>query len=305
MFGELRKLLAIEEPYCFHFREVMNHLLHWDDPSTLDVAVDYVEQHIQDWNMEHREYPLRELWPSFPEGEPHRAALLVTSLEFYDMPPLKLHDYHALTTTPLLSNLGWFRSSNHKAVRDNQGCVALGIGVLPGDADNVARMLGRSPYLKNLKEVSLVHFEFSHEGVLEIADSPNTTGLRNLNLSNNNVGHLGAQIVARGHSMGGLEYLYMGNNRIGLVGALAIASSPTMSNLRELDLWRNDIGDAGARQLAESPYLGNLRSLSLSENNLSLRGLSYLSESKHLSKVIKGQFSEIRENLVRREQTFY
>jgi uncharacterized protein (TIGR02996 family) len=166
---------------------------------------------------------------------------------------------------------------------DSRQCanlVALEMLDLSIDDNDLCR-LARSPYLPQLKRLSLIDNSVRGSAVPELAKC---TSLQALDLSRNQLGDAGAQALSN-VPFGRLATLGLDFNRVGDFGARALAASAALANVRALSLTGNVIGSDGAAALAASPSLANLRMLALGQNMIGAKGADALVKSPHLKQL--------------------
>lgn len=148
--------------------------------------------------------------------------------------------------------------------------------------DQELATLMQSPYLANLKALSLAGNEIADRGVEALAASPSLTKLETLNLGRNAIGPAGARALALTKGLPRLTALHLGSNHLRGDGLAALATSPQRSGLQMLTCYANELQDGGVRTLASSPYLAHLASLNLGWNNITDEGGRALVTSPYL-----------------------
>jgi uncharacterized protein (TIGR02996 family) len=146
-------------------------------------------------------------------------------------------------------------------------------------------ILAASPHLAHLRSLRLDGHKIEDGGARALAASPHLTNLFKLSLDLNQIGPAGARSLAAAPHWSRLARLSLRNNRIGDAGALSLAASPYLPALTELSLDANRIGPDGAKALAVSPARANLTVLSLSDNRIGDAGLASIAASPHLGQL--------------------
>jgi uncharacterized protein (TIGR02996 family) len=134
--------------------------------------------------------------------------------------------FNALASVPELS---WIRNLAIQAPWRNE----------PHAAEDEIAGLVASPYLANLRSLTLTGLALTDATALALRNARALTALETLGLR---------------------------ANRIGRAGAIALADAPHLASLRHLDLANNRIGNAAVKALLKSPHLAGLESLDLNNN---------------------------------------
>jgi uncharacterized protein (TIGR02996 family) len=144
-------------------------------------------------------------------------------------------------------------------------------------------MIGNSPNLTHLAELSVQFADFTTDGLLALTTSPHRTALRGLALHRLSwqgqkspdtapaFTAQGVRVHLRSLSLHGLE--------LGPVGAAVLAGTRNLAEVKELDLVLNKLGDEGALALARTPHLRGLSRLVLQTNGLTSRSVQELADS--------------------------
>ena len=129
------------------------------------------------------------------------------------------------------------------------------------------RHLAKSPYLREVRELTLMAVGMDAEGLGELVASEYLEALEVLRLDGNSLGDAGMQVLASSPRLASLRVLEVAFCDIGDVGLSAIASSPYLRELRELDLHANPFTDEGVQALVGSANVASLESLNLSHTS--------------------------------------
>jgi uncharacterized protein (TIGR02996 family) len=191
----------------------------------------------------------------------------------------------AIATSPFWSGLVHLELSGNYALGDG------GVRILAGSA-NLANLqylgltycglagsvvdLARSPYLTNLRRLTLTQNRIGDASACALATMPCLATGRELRLHGNRIGDRGATALAASPHLPDLALLDLANNRLGPEGAAALARCPRLANLKALHLEDNAIEDAGVQALAASPHLAQLRTLNLRRNRIGDAGAAAL-----------------------------
>lgn len=173
-----------------------------------------------------------------------------------------------------------------------------------------AKVIARSPHMKNLRHLDLTSNNIHSEGMETIVKSPNLKNLESLNLTKNFIEYNGVKALKDSGNLWNLKHLNLSFNSINDKGAQKISDSPILKNLESLDLSNNNLGevfqfyanpnikggveaipvnlrkniydDLGVVAIANSPYLRKLKSLNLSGNTIREAGSLAISKSQTL-----------------------
>jgi uncharacterized protein (TIGR02996 family) len=140
---------------------------------------------------------------------------------------------------------------------ENNNLGAEGIGTI--SAANLPR----------LRSLHLMHTRPQEEGIRALMRSPFLAELRSLSLGGNHLPPTAAHTLIDSPAVENLRVLDLRENRLGDRGVAALADNPALRNLALLNLAANMIEDAGAIALAESPHLAGLIHLNVSGNIIS------------------------------------
>jgi Leucine Rich repeat len=122
--------------------------------------------------------------------------------------------------------------------------------------------------------LSLVHLdvglnELGVEFAEAIAHSPFLKNLKSLSIQGNWIGQLGVEAIMASKNLTKLESLNLGFNTIGDEGAKKIAASVNLSHLTHLDIENSQISLEGLMAIADSLYIENLQYLNIKNNLIS------------------------------------
>lgn len=168
--------------------------------------------------------------------------------------------------------------------------------------------IANSPYLQNLKYLSIIRCEIYNEGFTALAsspyikklthleihntvlqdeefetllNSPNLACLRFLKLIRTDLSDKDIIVITQSSFSKSLTHLDLSQNWITPEGAKIIAQAKNFQNLKYLNLKSNSIGDTGGYELAQSLYLQNLEYLNIYQNKLSQEGINALKKASY------------------------
>jgi len=170
-----------------------------------------------------------------------------------------------------------------------------------------AHAIATSPFMRNLKTMSVRSVNWGVDGLKHLTSSPNLCSLTSLLLPSCQ-SRLDMKLFAKARfSLTSLDFTYsklgsvkdlvacstmkhlksllLSSNSLDGEEAVQIANSEYMSNLTELDLGSNAIGDVGLNALSSSPYMKNLNILLLKYCGITTEGVKALAKSPFLTQL--------------------
>lgn len=161
--------------------------------------------------------------------------------------------------------------------------------------------IAQSPYLQNLKRLSILRCEIYSEGFMTLANSPYMQNLTHLeiyktdildeeltllllspyliSLTSLELERLGLKdkdvaAIAESSLLKNLTHLNLSQNYIEAEGAKIIAQAQNLLGLKYLNLKSNFIRDIGAYELTKAPFFPTLEELNISENMLTQEAIN-------------------------------
>jgi len=159
-----------------------------------------------------------------------------------------------------------------------------------GLGDHGVATLLRSPFLTNLRELSLERQRLSNDAIAMLANCPALSGLTSLQIGHNRPNHTFAQsidgdampILAASPYLHNLTHLDLSHLSLDNAGIEAISHSPTMQCLTDLNVQRCGLGSEGVQSLAASKHMKQLMRLNLRNNRIGVCGALALANSRHI-----------------------
>ena len=304
-FAKLRTLLSKEQSRE-NFGCILDHFKTWRDSSTLQMGLDYAENHLEEWKDTDRLLLDLELcWPDCPEKHPLPSLQLVRYVDLTK----KNHGTNiakAIAGTPLLQRLSTLRltsnSSNWMSLEGLQAILQspyikklkrLYLFGPPMFRDEGAKAIANASSLSQLEELFVINDLIKDDGCAAIANSSYMANLTQLGLFGNEyLRNEGAKAIANSPHMANLKYLSCPHCGIDTEGIVAIANSPYMANLEHLNLDNKDFsepgsGKEGVTAIANSPHMSNLRTLDLVNHRMGPEGAIAIANSPYLTKLEK------------------
>lgn len=172
---QLRALL-LAPPSLHAFECILELFQQWDDLDTLELGLEYAEEHLQDWDSSMRRAIPEEVWPSFPKGQPLPLFRLVRSL---DLEGRRLNDEEIkeivnLAPLEILEDMNLMYNHIH-----SEG----------------AESIAQSPYLFNLKTLFMGYNNTGFKGAEAFAHSQKLPQLTFLELQANDIGERGCETL--------------------------------------------------------------------------------------------------------------
>jgi uncharacterized protein (TIGR02996 family) len=158
------------------------------------------------------------------------------------------------------------------AVRPFLGCMT-GLALARNSCwhPEVPRVLLGTPYLSQLRELSLAGSGLGRRGAAMLAACPFLSSLTVLDLDDCYVGDRGLEALLTAPDLGRLTTIRLGGNQLGNPAVTALLASPRLTNLKVLSLANNSFGPRASQALADAPQLANLTSLELQGNKVGTR----------------------------------
>jgi len=156
--------------------------------------------------------------------------------------------------------------------------------------DKLLPMVMNTPLLMNLRTLNLScgkyfcrdneHLNYMLTHAEALARSPYIRNITNLSLSGNDIKEEWLEVLANSSNFCKLTTLNLSCNRINRGGLIFLLESPYLSSLTDLDLACNRTRERGATDLAYSKLLGQLKHLNVLHNRIPRETLQELRESK-------------------------
>ena len=278
------------------------------EPDGLEVAMGYLEGHLEHWPPQ-----LRVAAPSWGAtlmaGLPEPRMALARELHIEDA-----HDggVEALLGAPHLGGLqrlwlGGRGLSNVGALALSKATGLPGLRALALRETSIrvkgARALAKAPFMGQVVSLSLRHCPIRSAGAAALVSSPalgglesltlydcgldedfcaallaadHLSGLKALDLSRNG---LSFRVIAAAGHLGGLRALSLRGRSAEATDLRALSAAAHLSGLERLDLWGANLTDEGVFALAEAPFIGRLEVLRLTHRGLSFRAIAQLRRS--------------------------
>lgn len=145
--------------------------------------------------------------------------------------------------------------------------------------------IAKSPYLNNLKNLSLSGSKVSAAGIASIANSSIFSNLVDLSLSNTAIGDPGVVELAKSRELPHLSSLSLSQCNLTGKALEALFRSSLLSTLSHLNLEKNKLSGFNFLEDDSFVFKTRLNSLNLSKNSISSDDIGFLVRSKILKKV--------------------
>ncbi|MEL6181607.1 MAG: hypothetical protein AAFS10_21795 [Myxococcota bacterium] len=316
--SELRALMTAD-PSASAWQNLINALDVWPNDKSLELALDYAEQHLSHWPDRLRWAPWP-WWDNARHGRPGPRWRLVRTLGLegfgktqtvlsdleqcahlqaittLDMGHMRLNSHHLkqIARNARLSNLRELDLS-HNLIGDDealwyhlkyseplQQLTHLHMRANPlGEPGGVA--VARSRFAPHLEGVNLRETGLGPQSMEALAAGLGPE-LRTLELSGNPaIRDDGIQALAQTSTALGITALHLNNCNLGPKGLEALLKAPMLQSVVWLDLCGNSIGVKGARLLGQRlGKLPSLKRLSLMSSRMGPQGAVALADSPHL-----------------------
>lgn len=287
-FSKLRTLLT--SPGAESWDALLTLFADWEEQDTYSSALEYAEEHLEDWPGELCIYPQMPLSTLLEQPASWPPFRLARSL-FVESEKRLPRAIKALTRSPKLGHLE--RLSLRGAMLQKSSITQLSRWSPPpklrvldlsycGLGPKGCRPLANATWLESLRTLVLRENALSGESIHALMDSERLTQLTALDIATNPLTKLRLAQFAQSFPM--LQTLHLAG--IGLDDAgLAALTSDTQHNLHTLDLCGNSLTYRGAQVLAATTHLPALQVLYLNGNRLGNRGVITLANAPLLRKV--------------------
>ena len=215
--GKLRSILH-REPSDSAWMELTKELFRWPDTPELELALDYVSEHLENtgWCKFDGEAP--DCWRAALSNVIQRLSDLDGSIEqlMFRMRSLILGPFDPR----------WRVVNSLRFYSQKMGVAGV-------------RVFGMFPMIAELSCVDLGNNQLGDEGVEMLLKSPHLKHLKKLELWSNKIGDEGAKMLSSAAQLKGLAELNLGTNEITAIGVDALQYSEELNSLRTLNLDQN------------------------------------------------------------------
>lgn len=279
-----------ETPSEERWRSLCRQMERWQDPDSLDMALDYIKEHTAHWPDEICLAPSSWIQRAL-RGTPPAALRMIRHLVLRNQNPQKALDI-VLKARPRVLEL-------HQIPLQNEDLQTLLDSSLPLRALVLSQnrlqehgsLLSEASWWPDLTHLALERNGLRNQGLQALLAQNPPRALEELRLASNGLREGAAQTLREatwlttltGLDFGGAGASASGANILREAGGIALAQAPHLSSLLHLNLANQKLDLEGSRAIVQSRYLHELTYLNLGNNQASPLLASALSGAEHLA----------------------